>query len=121
MHPPSESALDDFWSLITANRGTRILHKLVSYMPERRLHRERWVGAMQRTGVPLRLINGVVDPLSGAHMLERYRQLVPEADTVQLPGIGHYPHTEAPVQVLRHYLAFREQPVSFYTQKVAWS
>lgn len=54
-------------------------------MPERRLHRERWVGAMQRTGVPLRLINGVVDPLSGAHMLERYRQLVPEADTV-LPG-----------------------------------
>jgi pimeloyl-ACP methyl ester carboxylesterase len=118
---PSESALDDFWSLITANRGTRILHKLVSYMPERRLHRERWVGAMQRTGVPLRLINGVVDPLSGAHMLERYRQLVPEADTVQLPGIGHYPHTEAPVQVLRHYLAFREQPVSFYPQKVAWS
>lgn len=118
---PSESALDDFWSLITANRGTRILHKLVSYMPERRLHRERWVGAMQRTGVPLRLINGVVDPLSGAHMLERYRQLVPEADTVQLPGIGHYPHTEAPVQVLRHYLAFREQLVSFYTQKVAWS
>jgi len=118
---PSESALDDFWSLITANRGTRILHKLASYMPERRLHRERWVGAMQRTGVPLRLINGVVDPLSGAHMLERYRQLVPEPDTVQLPGIGHYPHTEAPVQVLRHYLAFREQLVSFYPQKVAWS
>ncbi|WP_409312767.1 alpha/beta fold hydrolase [Pseudomonas putida] len=118
---PSESALDDFWSLIAANRGTRILHKLVGYMPERRLHRERWVGAMQRKGVPLRLINGVVDPLSGAHMLERYRQLVPEPDTVQLLGIGHYPHTEAPVQVLRHYLAFREQPLSFYPPKVAWS
>ncbi len=118
---PSESALDDFWSLIAANRGTRILHKLVSYMPERRLHRERWVGAMQRKGVPLRFINGVVDPLSGGHMLERYRQLVPEPDTVQLQGIGHYPHTEAPVQVLRHYLAFREQPLSYYPQKVAWS
>jgi pimeloyl-ACP methyl ester carboxylesterase len=90
-------------------------------MPERRLHRERWVGAMQRKGVPLRFINGVVDPLSGGHMLERYRQLVPEPDTVQLQGIGHYPHTEAPVQVLRHYLAFREQPLSYYQQKVAWS
>jgi pimeloyl-ACP methyl ester carboxylesterase len=27
---------------------------------------------------------------------------------VLLPDIGHYPHTEAPVQVLKHYLAFRE-------------
>jgi pimeloyl-ACP methyl ester carboxylesterase len=63
----------------------------------------------------------VDDPLSGAHMVERYRQLVPEPDTVQLQGIGHYPHTEAPVQVLRHYLAFREQPLSCFQQKVAWS
>ncbi|AEJ14981.1 alpha/beta hydrolase fold protein [Pseudomonas putida] len=118
---PSESALDDCWSLIAANRGTRILHKLVGYMPERRLHRDRWVGAMQHEGVPLRFINGVDDPLSGAHMVERYRQLVPEPDTVQLHGIGHYPHTEAPVQVLRHYLAFREQPLSCFQQKVAWS
>ncbi|MNP72806.1 hypothetical protein D3C76_1694290 [compost metagenome] len=76
---------------------------------------------MQREGVPLRFINGVVDPLSGAHMVERYRQLVPEPDTVLLPGIGHYPHTEAPMQVLRHYLAFREQPLSYPWQKVAWS
>ena len=118
---PSESALDDCWSLIAANRGTRILHKLAGYWPERNVHRERWVGALQREGVPLRFINGVVDPVSGAPMVERYRQLVPEPDTVQLLGIGHYPHTEAPVQVLRHYLAFREQPLSFLQQKVAWS
>jgi len=118
---PSESALDDFWSLIASNGGTRILHKLVGFVTERRVHRERWVGALQREGVPLRFINGVVDPLSGARMVERYRQLVPNPDTVQLQGIGHYPHTEAPVQVLRHYLAFREQPLSYLPQKVAWS
>ncbi|MDH0646606.1 alpha/beta hydrolase [Pseudomonas sp. GD03858] len=118
---PSESALDDYWSLIASNRGPRILHKLISFLPERRAQRERWVGALQREGVPLRFINGAVDPLSGVHMVERYRQLVPEPDTVVLPGIGHYPHTEAPVQVLRHYLAFREQPMSYLPQKVAWS
>ncbi|MDM3885207.1 alpha/beta hydrolase [Pseudomonas sp. BCRC 81390] len=118
---PSESALDDLWSLISASNGTRVLHKLVGYMPERRLHRDRWVGAMQREGVPLRLINGMVDPLCGAHMVERYRQLVPAPDTVQLQGIGHYPHTEAPVQVLRHYLAFRDRPLSYLPQKMAWS
>ena len=118
---PSESALDDYWSLIVANRGTRILHKLIGYLPERHLHRERWVGALLRRCVPLRFINGVADPLSGARMLERYRQLVPDPDTVALPGIGHYPHTEAPQQVLRHYLSFREQPMIEAPRKVAWS
>jgi pimeloyl-ACP methyl ester carboxylesterase len=62
---------------------------------------------MQQGGVPLRLIDGAVDPISGAHMLARYRELIPAADTVLLEGIGHYPQTEAPGQVLEHYLDFR--------------
>jgi len=106
---PSESELDDFWSLIETHRGPRILHKLIGYIPERRVQRDRWVAAMQRDEVPLRVIDGEVDPISGAHMVERYRELIADADTVLLPGIGHYPQIEAPVQVLKHYLAFRER------------
>ena len=117
---PSESALDDCWSLMVANRGTRILHKLVAYVPERATHRERWLAAMQKEGIPLRFINGAVDPVCGAHMYQRYLELIPNPDAVLLPGIGHYPHTEAPTQVLRHYLAFREQALPA-PQKVAWS
>ncbi|NWA05315.1 alpha/beta fold hydrolase [Pseudomonas gingeri] len=109
---PSESALDDFWSLVESNQGTRILHKLIGYIPERRAQRERWVSAMQRGEVPLRVIDGAFDPISGAHMVERYRQLITDPDTVLLAGIGHYPQTEAPVQVLKYYLAFRQQSVS---------
>lgn len=106
---PSESALDDFWSLIDCNDGPRILHKLINYIPQRRRLRERWVGALQRGDVPLRVIDGEFDPISGAHMVERYRQLVPHADTVLLANIGHYPQIEAPVQVLKHYLEFRQR------------
>ncbi|KAE9638451.1 alpha/beta fold hydrolase [Pseudomonas sp. PB106] len=106
---PTESELDDFWSLVDTNRGPRIMHKLINYIPERRVQRDRWVAAMQRGEIPLRLIDGEVDPISGAHMVERYRELIPDADTVMLPDIGHYPQTEAPVQVLKHYLAFRER------------
>jgi len=106
---PSESALDDFWSLINCNDGPRILHKLINYIPQRRRLRERWVGALQRGDVPLRVIDGEVDPISGAHMVERYHQLVPHADTVLLANIGHYPQIEAPVQVLKHYLEFRQR------------
>ncbi|WLH67646.1 alpha/beta fold hydrolase [Pseudomonas sp. FP2309] len=106
---PSESALDDFWSLINCNDGTRILHKLIAYVPQRRRLRDRWVAAMQQGEVPLRLINGEVDPISGVHMVERYHQLVLHADSVLLANIGHYPQIEAPVQVLKHYQAFRDR------------
>ncbi|VVO25939.1 alpha/beta fold hydrolase [Pseudomonas fluorescens] len=109
---PSESAVDDFWSLIKSNQGPRILHKLIGYIPERRVQRERWVGAMQRGEVPLRVIDGEVDPISGRHMVERYRQLIPNPDTVLLEEIGHYPQTEAPGLVLKHYLDFRDLLVS---------
>ena len=70
---------------------------------------ERWVGALQHTRVPLRLINGPVDPVSGAHMVARYRELVPDPDVISLEGIGHYPQTEAPDLVLAHYLEFRQR------------
>ena len=106
---PTESEMDDFWSLIESNRGQRIMHKLIGYIPERRVQRDRWIGAMQRCDVPLRVIDGEVDPISGAHMVERYRQLIPNPDTVLLPGIGHYPQIEAPVQVLKHYVEFRDR------------
>ncbi|HJR28571.1 MAG TPA: alpha/beta fold hydrolase, partial [Pseudomonas sp.] len=87
---PSESQMDDFWSLVESHRGPRIMHKLIAYIPERRVWRNRWVRAMQRGEVPLRVIDGGVDPISGAHMVERYRELIPDADTVVSPDIGHY-------------------------------
>lgn len=105
---PSEEELDDYWRLIAHNDGPGVMHRLIRYMPERRVQRARWLAAMQQGGVPLRVIDGAVDPISGAHMLARYRELIPAPDTVLLDGIGHYPQIEAPEQVLEHYLAFRQ-------------
>ncbi|WP_454254738.1 alpha/beta fold hydrolase [Pseudomonas sp. Marseille-Q8238] len=104
----SDSEVDAFWTLMAHNQGPAVMHRLIRYMPERREQRERWVTAMQKGGVPLRVIDGAVDPISGAHMVTRYRELIANPDTVLLEGIGHYPQTEAPDQVLAHYLAFRQ-------------
>ncbi|WP_447589935.1 alpha/beta fold hydrolase [Aquipseudomonas campi] len=104
----SDSEVDAFWTLMAHNQGPAVMHRLIRYMPERREQRERWVTAMQKGGVPLRVIDGAVDPISGAHMVARYRELIANPDTVLLEGIGHYPQTEAPDQVLAHYLAFRQ-------------
>jgi pimeloyl-ACP methyl ester carboxylesterase len=98
---PSEAELREFWQLVQAGGGSRMFHRLFHYMPERRVHRARWVGALQQSRVPLLLVNGPVDPVSGAHMVARYRELVPKPEIVMLEGIGHYPHVEAPEGVLR--------------------
>lgn len=104
---PSAAELSDFWSLIAFNNGKRVLHLLIAYIYERRYNRERWVEALRRTRVPIRLINGPEDPVSGAHMVVRYRELVMNPDVVSLPGIGHYPQTEAPQQVLAAFFEFQ--------------
>lgn len=105
---PSPLDIDQFWALITYNNGKQIFHLLIRYMAERKQNRKRWVEALQNTSVPLRLINGVMDPISGQHMADRYRQLIPKADVVELPTIGHFPLIESPEEVLLHYLAFAQ-------------
>ncbi len=106
---PSEEDLHAFWTLIAYADGPRIAHKVIRYMVERRTHRKRWVGTLQSTNVPLRLIAGALDPVSGRHMAERYQELVPAADVVILDEVGHYPQLEAAGAVLNAYLEFRER------------
>ncbi|GLQ50014.1 epoxide hydrolase [Dyella flava] len=101
--------MHQFWQLCSHQHGQRIAHKLIGYIAERHANRERWVGALQATQVPLRLINGPADPVSGEHMVKRYRELVPHADTVLLPGIGHYPQIEDPNGTLDGLLAFHRR------------
>ena len=103
---PDAETLHAFWQLWSAKGGDRLGHRLIRYILDRRRNRERWVGAIQKTEVPLRLINGPEDPVSGAHMAERYRQLVPHPDIVSLPGIGHYPQVEAPEAVAKAFVEF---------------
>jgi pimeloyl-ACP methyl ester carboxylesterase len=98
--PVSDDELRAMWQLVAANDGPAVMPKLIGYLDERRAHRKRWVGALISTRAPLRFINGLVDPISGAHMAARYRELVPYPDVVELPGVGHYPQLEAPDAVL---------------------
>ncbi|MBZ2169408.1 alpha/beta fold hydrolase [Marinobacter sp. F4216] len=107
-NPPGRIDLDDFWYLITYNNGRGILHHLIQFMEERRCHRNRWVGALQKTSQPMRLISGTADPVSGAAMARRYRELVKNPDVVGLRNVGHYPHVECPWEVFTNYRDFRK-------------
>ena len=94
------------WQLLELNNGRRVMPKLIHYMEERRKFRERWVSALQKTTLPMRVIDGVIDPISGEHMVQRYEEIVTHPDVVRLADVGHYPHLEAPDQVWEAFISW---------------
>ena len=104
--PPSDQDIDDFWTLISANNGHQHMHLLLDYMKQRKQYRERWVSALQNANAPLRLTAGMADPISGAHMVARYKQLIPNADVIELDQIGHYPQIESAEAVVNSIASF---------------
>ena len=104
---PTEEELNIFWQLINEKNGKHIFHNLITYMRDRKLHRERWVTALQQSTIPLAVINGSVDPVSGSHMVARYKELECRLDYLGvLSSIGHYPQVEDPAGVVSHYNSF---------------
>ena len=60
----------------------------------------------------MRVIDGALDPVSGAHMVEHYQNLVPNPDTVLIGHVGHYPQWEAPGEVLDAFMKFQSDLVN---------
>ncbi|GAA4276466.1 alpha/beta fold hydrolase [Aquimarina mytili] len=106
---PSDQEIDDFWEVVDYNAGKNVIPKLIKYLTERDTYKIRWREAIQYTDMPKRLIDGGCDPISGKHMAEFYKEIVPDADVVVLEEIGHYPQVEAPAEVLSHYYEFRDK------------
>ena len=104
--PPSDQDINDFWILISTNNGHQHMHLLLDYMKQRKQYRERWVSALQNANAPLRLTAGMADPISGAHMVARYKQLIPNADVIELDQIGHYPQIESAEAVVKSITSF---------------
>ncbi len=103
---PSRRMLDLFHEILEYNDGKRVTHKVGRFVNDRYAHRNRWVRAMRQTDIPMRLIDGPIDPNSGRHMAQRYLEVIPDPDVVMLAdNIGHWPQIEAPDAVLAAFLA----------------
>lgn len=104
---PTSDELADFLTLFKHNQGKRIAYKLIRYMAERTKYRERWVTPLVRMTQPFLFIDGSADPVSGAHLVKRFREVVPnQKNIVELPAIGHFPHLEATAIVLEKFFEF---------------
>ena len=104
---PTGEELNEFSEAFKLNGGRRIAHKLIRYMSERKTYRARWFNALKAMPQPFRFINGSADKVSGAHLVERFRAIVPhQKDIVELAGVGHFPHVEVPEQTLKYFFEF---------------
>ncbi|HVG64066.1 MAG TPA: alpha/beta hydrolase [Hyalangium sp.] len=109
---PSQAELDGYWAAMTHQNGHRLGHKQIRYMEDRRKHRARWVGVLEHPLVPIALINGSVDPVSGVHLADAVATLNPLIPITRLDDVGHYPQVEAPERVLEAYRMFRASLVA---------
>lgn len=107
---PSADELEAFWSMIAASGGNRIQHKLLHYIADRRVHGDRWRAVIADPPCPIGLINGSLDPVSGAHLANAVAALNPAIPVRRLPHIGHYPQTEAPDLVRDAFREFHANP-----------
>jgi pimeloyl-ACP methyl ester carboxylesterase len=108
-HPPTKEFVHETWKLISENNGISMLPRLICYIEERRTYRERWVMPLVKEALPIRLINGIEDPVSGKHAADRYAEIVPNANIVLLENSGHYPHVETPKEVLKAFFEFHDK------------
>ena len=96
---PNEQELDEFWEFISHKNGNRLTHKLLHYIADRVEHKQRWEAALTSAEGKIGLINGAMDPVSGEHAYQKWREVVPRAKAHLLPTIGHYPQVEAPEKI----------------------
>lgn len=106
---PTDKEFEEFMDIFRYNGGQKIAHKLIKYMREREVYRERWVGSLKNMTQPFRFINGLEDRVSGRHLVKRFREVLPEQkDIIELENVGHFPHFEVPDVFLKHFFEFHD-------------
>ncbi|NWI24048.1 MEST protein, partial [Sula dactylatra] len=86
----------------------RFLFSILQYINQRKKHRDRWVGALMSSSVPLHLIYGPLDPVNPhPEFLQLYKKVLPMSTVSVLDDhISHYPQLEDPTGFLNAYLNF---------------
>lgn len=105
---PTDAEFWDMWTGLRFNDGNLVLHSVLQFINQRAKHRDRWVGALSSTFVPLHMIYGPLDPVNPhPQFIRLYQKLVRRSTvTVLDEHISHYPQREDPTGFLNAYYSF---------------
>jgi pimeloyl-ACP methyl ester carboxylesterase len=101
VHPRSEEEFDRLWVGLARNDGRQLTPRLLRYNAEREQKHVEWESALAQASqtIPLALVWGMEDPVSGTQVLRAAREIYPKALVTELPGVGHHPLVEVPDDV----------------------
>ena len=102
----SEEDANVMEELLLYQDGNRRIPALSAYMRERYIHRERWLGALKRTEMPIQLVWADADPVANLEMGRALSKELPQAHYIELSGLGHFLLVEDPSTVAKHILKF---------------
>jgi pimeloyl-ACP methyl ester carboxylesterase len=91
-----DEEVGEIWASMDERGGVARMHDLLHYIADRRQHEARWRSALESSDLPTAFVWGDLDPVSGAHMIERVETRIPAARIVRLGDVGHWPLLEAP-------------------------
>ncbi len=91
-----ENDLDSLWEMIQFKNGMKRASQISQYLKERVKYKDRWIGALQQSDIPIHFVWGKDDPIAVLAMAEALHQLVPKSTLNTLPNVGHYPMLESP-------------------------
>lgn len=103
---PSAAELSVWWRLLSSREGLRVCAQVGRFVEEEIELRGRLQASLASHQVPVRFVTSALDPSSTAATARRSLELAPRADQVELPGVGHWPHLEAPGLVAAFILEF---------------
>lgn len=110
---PSDEEIDVLWQVSKGINGRPSLARRSYNMIDRREHAARRADALKNATLPMCMINGIKDPISGDHACDAIAAELPQMTLIRLQGVGHFPLIEAPEQCVEHLLRFHEQIGTF--------
>jgi pimeloyl-ACP methyl ester carboxylesterase len=104
--PPGwpEDPVPEAAAQIVHDEGHRILPRLIRYIEERRANERRFTGAIETDPAPLHIVWGLDDPIAVPSMVDTLLAARPDATSVRLDDVGHYPMIEAPARFVEAVL-----------------
>jgi pimeloyl-ACP methyl ester carboxylesterase len=94
--PFDRDEIGQIWASMAESGGVALMHDLLHYVADRREQEERWRVALEQSDLPRTFVWGDLDPVSGAHMIERVEQRLPGATVRRAADVAHWPPLEAP-------------------------
>jgi pimeloyl-ACP methyl ester carboxylesterase len=90
------SEFDILWKMLNLQNGKKVMHQLTQYIFERKKFRSRWLGALQKTNIPINIFWATEDIVAVKNIASNLHELIPKSRLIWLEKTGHYPMLENP-------------------------